>query len=61
MRTKKSIKERLATKKIKELKAVYVHICGHDLLRGTKAEMVNQLNDLLLARTRWNIIAGGKS
>lgn len=55
---KKSIRERLTNKKIKELKSIYVRITGHDLLRGSKQEMIHTLLSLLNAKKYWKQITG---
>jgi hypothetical protein len=57
MKDKQTIKERLSIKTVKELKMIYTRIAGHDLLRGSKGEMVNVLHDLLMARSRWAAIS----
>ena len=54
---KKSIKERLEKKSIKELKVIYIRLNGIDLLRGSKAEMINTLYSNLTARSNWQIIS----
>lgn len=58
MKQKESIKERLSRKSIRELKAIYVRRYGHDLLRGSKAEMVHTLATSLDSRRFWNAIIG---
>lgn len=57
---KEHMKIRLHRKTVKELKAIYIRIAGHDLLRGTKPEMVNVLYSLLTARRYWAAISGSK-
>lgn len=61
MKKKKSYKERLQQKTIKELKAICIRYCGSDVLRGNKDEMINSLASLLDSRRQWGIIANYKS
>ena len=55
--TKKSIKERLQLKTVVQLKAIYFRRNGKDLLRGNKHQMIQTLEDNLLAPSRWESIA----
>ena len=54
---KKSYKERLQNKTVKELKAIYKRRNGVDLLRGSKSEMINTLVMNLKAPSDWKIIS----